>query len=167
MGRQYDLTNVQEAQWINEKGEYIVKVSSVTHGFTAKGNEVEKVVFKTKDGLAISDDFVVTNVALYRMKNFTKALKLPTINDTDEWIGRYVKITVGAEGYTKKDGSEGTKHAIVSYEPSILTNSQAPKQTPKATDYQPQNMQKNDKQFTGALRDAHGVFDLDDEEIPF
>lgn len=130
MGRQYDLTNVEETQFINEVGEYTLKVISVTPDKTANGNAVEKVIFKTKDGLQISDEFVVTDKALWRMKIFTKALKLPTVTDTDTWINRYVVATVGKEGYVKQDGTKGEKHVITKYEPSQLTNTtEAPTQT--------------------------------------
>jgi hypothetical protein len=122
MGRKYDLENVEETQFINEAGEYTVKVISVTQEVTGGNNPVEKVVFRTKDDLQISDEFVVTDKALWKMKLFTKALKLPTVTDTDDWIGRYVKIHVGVENYTRNDNTKGQKHVIKKYEPSTLTN---------------------------------------------
>ena len=57
MGRVYDLTDVVEAQFINEAGEYTVKVISVTEGKTEYGNPIEKVVFKTREDLQISGEF--------------------------------------------------------------------------------------------------------------
>ena len=120
-GRIYDLTNVQETQFISEPGEYLVKVISVKQDKTANFNDIEKVTFQTKDGLQISDEFVVTDRALWRMKIFTKALKLPTVTDTDDWVGRYVKITVESENY-KKDGVDKQKFVIKSYAESSLTN---------------------------------------------
>ena len=126
MGRVYDLTDVVEAQFINEAGEYTVKVISVTEGKTEYGNPIEKVVFKTREDLQISDEFVVTDRALWKMKIFTKALKLPTVTDTDQWVGRYVKIHVGTENYAKNDGTKGSKFVIKKYEESPLTNTQIP-----------------------------------------
>ena len=120
-GRIYDLTNVQETQFISEPGEYLVKVISVKQDKTANFNDIEKVTFQTKDGLQISDEFVVTDRALWRMKIFTKALKLPTVTDTDDWVGRYVKITVESENY-KKDGADKQKFVIKGYAESSLTN---------------------------------------------
>ena len=124
MGRVYDLTDVVEAQFINEAGEYTVKVISVTEGKTEYGNPIEKVVFKTREDLQISDEFVVTDRALWKMKIFTKELKLPTVTDTDQWVGRYVKIHVGTETYAKNDGTKGSKFVIKKYEESPLTNTQ-------------------------------------------
>ena len=121
MGRIYDLTNVEETHWLNTVGEHTVKVVSVTAGSTRNGNDVEKVLFMDKDNAQIMDEFVITDKALYRMKLFTKALKLPEVNDTDQWVGRYVKINTATEKYTKNDGSQGEKIVIKSYEPSNLT----------------------------------------------
>lgn len=126
MGRKYDLTNVEETQWINTVGQHTVKVLSVTAGKTNNNNNLEKVVFADKDGFQITDEFVVTDKALYRMKLFTKALKLQTVTDTDQWVGRYVKINTAKETYQKQDGSTGEKLVIKSYEPSSLTNSGVP-----------------------------------------
>lgn len=150
MGRQYDLTNVEEAQFINEVGEYTVKVISVTAGQTENKNPVEKVVFKDKDGLQISDEFVCTEKALWKMKVFAKALKLPTVTDTDDWVGRYVKIHVGTETYTKADNSKGSKLVIKKYEESPLTNTMAAPQATYTNDEMAQalGIEQPDSHFT-------------------
>lgn len=121
MGRNYDLTEVQEQQWINEAGKFTVKVTGVSQGKTQNLNDVEKVILSDKNGLSISDEFVITDKALYRMKNFVKALKLEMTTNTDEWVGRYVVINVVAENYTKNGGGAGVKFVIKSYEESNLT----------------------------------------------
>lgn len=133
MGRKYDLTNVAETQFISEVGEYTLKVINVTQDKTQNLNDVEKVIFQTKDGLQISDDFVVTERALWRMKLFTKALKLPTVTNTDEWVGRYVKATIGLE-YYEKDGQKKSKCVITKYEPSNLTNTLTQQEIEKEAD---------------------------------
>lgn len=122
MGRKYDLTNVEETQFINMAGEYTLKVVSVKADYTANNNPVEKVTFRTRDGLQISDEFVITDKALWKLKVFTKALKLPNVTDTDTWIDRYVVATVAKEVYTKNDGTKGEKFVIVQYAQSNLTN---------------------------------------------
>ena len=126
MGRKYDLTGVAETQFISEAGEYTLKVINVVQDKTANFNDVEKVIFQTKEALQISDDFVVTDKALWKMKLFTKALKLPTVTDTDEWVGRYVKATVGLETY-EKDGQLKQKCVITKYAESNLTNTLPPR----------------------------------------
>ena len=132
MGRKYDLTDVAETQFISEAGEYTLKVINVVQDKTANFNDVEKVIFQTKEGLQISDDFVVTDKALWKMKIFTKAIKLPAVTDTDEWVGRYVKATVGFETY-EKDGQPKQKCVITKYAESNLTNT-LPPQTPSLDD---------------------------------
>lgn len=122
MGRIYDLTNVEETQWINEVGTFTVKVISVKQDKTNNGNAVEKVTFADKFNAQISDEFVVTDKALWKMKIFSKALKLPTVTDTDTWIGRYVVIHTAKETYIKNDGTQGEKIVIKWYEASNLTN---------------------------------------------
>ena len=147
MGRTYDLTNVEETQWINAVGQHTVKVLSVTAGKTSNQNATEKVVFADKDGFQITDEFVCTDRALYRMKLFTKALKLPTVTDTDQWVGRYVKINTVIEKYPKADGNTGEKLVIKSYEPSSLTNSGVPVEVVDAKGNQIPEIDVNDEEI--------------------
>lgn len=164
MGRNYDLTEVQEQQWIYEAGKFTVKVTGVSQGKTQNLNDVEKVIFSDKNGLSISDEFVITDKALYRMKNFVKALKLEMTTNTDDWVGRYVVINVVAENYPKTNGGFGIKFVIKSYEDSSLT-------TPLGN-----SNQKPAQQDHRAYRDAPKPvpdprslpeIDIDEDEIPF
>lgn len=117
MGRQYDLTNVEETQWINSVGEHLVKVISVNSDKTSNGNVVEKVTFQNESGERIKDEFVVTDNSLWKMKAFTKSLKLGEVTNTDQWIGKFVTITTGKETYQKNNGEKGEKIVVKGYEP--------------------------------------------------
>lgn len=150
MGRRYDLTNVEETHWLSTVGEHTVKVISVTSGSTRNGNDTEKVLFMDKDKAQITDEFVITDKALYRLKLFTKALKLQDVNDTDQWVGRFVKINTVVEKYTKNDGSQGEKIVIKSYDPSSL-----------ATPYVPIEVVHQPK-----INQVEEI-DINDDEIPF
>ena len=116
-GRTYDLTNVEETQWINSIGQHLVKVVSVATDKTSNDNTVEKVTFQNEIGERIKDEFVVTDNSLWKMKAFTKALKLGDIVNTDQWIGKFVNITTGKETYPKQNGEKGEKVVIKVYEP--------------------------------------------------
>lgn len=141
MGRNYDLTNVEETQWIKTVGQHIVKVIGVTQGKTSNNNDVEKVTFQNANKEQIKDEFVVTDNSLWKMKAFTKALKLGDVVNTDQWVGKFVVITTGEETYPKNDGSEGKKIVVKFYEPYEHKKQQAPDPLPE--------------------------FDVNDDELPF
>ena len=141
MGRNYDLTNVEETQWIKTVGQHIVKVISVTPSKTSNNNDVEKVTFQNANKEQIKDEFVVTENSLWKMKAFTKALKLGDVVNTDQWVGKFVVITTGEETYPKNDGSEGKKIVVKFYEPYEHKKQQAPDPLPE--------------------------FDVNDDELPF
>ena len=141
MGRNYDLTNVEETQWIKTVGQHIVKVISVTPSKTSNNNDVEKVTFQNANKEQIKDEFVVTENSLWKMKAFTKALKLGDVVNTDQWVGKFVVITTGEETYPKNDGSEGKKIVVKFYEPYEHKKQQAPDPLPE--------------------------IDIDDDELPF
>ena len=131
MGRNYDLTNVEETQWIKTVGQHIVKVIGVTQGKTSNNNDVEKVTFQNANKEQIKDEFVVTENSLWKMKAFTKALKLGDVVNTDQWVGKFVVITTGEETYPKNDGSEGKKIVIKFYEPYEHKKQQTPDPLPE------------------------------------
>ena len=134
MGRNYDLTNVEESQWINTVGEHTVKVISVTTDKTSNGNVVEKVLFQNANKEQIKDEFVVTDNSLWKMKAFVKALKLGEITNTDQWIGKFVNITTGKENYTNNSGEKKEKIVIKSYEPYLSKKQQIPEPEFEVTD---------------------------------
>lgn len=141
MGRNYDLTGVEETQWIKTVGQHIVKVIGVTQGKTSNNNDVEKVTFQNANKEQIKDEFVVTDNSLWKMKAFTKALKLGDVVNTDQWIGKFVVITTGKESFTKESGEKGEKIVVKFYEPYEHKKQQAPEPLPE--------------------------FDINDDELPF
>lgn len=141
MGRNYDLTGVEETQWIKTVGQHIVKVIGVTQGKTSNNNDVEKVTFQNQNKEQIKDEFVVTDNSLWKMKAFTKALKLGDVVNTDQWIGKFVVITTGKESFTKDNGEKGEKIVVKFYEPYEHKKQQAPEPLPE--------------------------FDINDDELPF
>lgn len=141
MGRNYDLTGVEETQWIKTVGQHIVKVIGVTQGKTSNHNDVEKVTFQNQNKEQIKDEFVVTDNSLWKMKAFTKALKLGDVVNTDQWIGKFVVITTGKESFAKENGEKGEKIVVKFYEPYEHKKQQAPEPLPE--------------------------FDINDDELPF
>ena len=131
MGRNYDLTGVEETQWIKTVGQHIVKVIGVTQGKTSNNNDVEKVTFQNANKEQIKDEFVVTDNSLWKMKAFTKALKLGDVVNTDQWIGKFVVITTGKESFTKENGEKGEKVVVKFYEPYEHKKQQAPEPLPE------------------------------------
>lgn len=131
MGRNYDLTGVEETQWIKTVGQHIVKVIGVTQGKTSNNNDVEKVTFQNANKEQIKDEFVVTENSLWKMKAFTKALKLGDVVNTDQWIGKFVVITTGKESFAKENGEKGEKVVVKFYEPYEHKKQQAPEPLPE------------------------------------
>lgn len=117
--RVYDLSGVEETRFINEVGEHLLKVVSVSQDKTSNGNDVEKVTFVNAEGEQISDEFVITPKALWKLKLFVKALKLPDVSSTDHWINRGVVATVRTEKYQKENGEKGEKLVISKYAPYV------------------------------------------------
>ena len=99
---------------------------------------------------------------MWKIKIFTKALKLPNMVDTNLFIDRYVKATLKA----KKTQSGGTIYEIKKYEASPLTNTYeapAPQQY-DATQYNHNNQNAPQQNHQDQLPNVN---DIDDDEIPF
>lgn len=126
MGKQINLNGVQtEAEdrvYIKQAGNFTLKVVKVTFGKTNNNNETIKVHFQNNKMEYITDEFVLTDNALWKLKLLTKALKLPNIIDTDMFINRYV----GAEIVEKTTRNGGVIFQIKKYAPSKLTNTYEP-----------------------------------------
>ncbi|MDY0193592.1 MAG: hypothetical protein RBR93_08695 [Aliarcobacter butzleri] len=155
-----DLSNIdaenQERIYIKKEGEYILKVVKVTQGKTSNNNDQIKVHFQDRRGQYAMDEFVLTDNSLWKLKVFTKALKLPNIIDTNMFIDRYVKATIKA----KATQNGGTIYEIKKYEPSNLTNTYIA-QEPKVT-YENQQVQNN--QQSNYKPDD---YEVDDDNCPF
>jgi len=122
-----DLTNVdgenEERVYIKQEGKITLKVVKVTERLTQNNNTELKIHFQDKAGRWAIDSFVLTPNSLWRLKIFTKALKMPDVVNTDELIGRYVIATFKA----KQTSKGGTIYEIKKYEPSKLTQPYQPK----------------------------------------
>lgn len=118
-----DLTNVQEHTFLDEAGHHTLKIISIDEsGTTANGNKVLKVTMKDKFERLITDDFVLTDNALWKIKALTKACKLPNVVDTQMLISRYVEADVVLKDETTKSGNVFKKSVIAKYSESNLTN---------------------------------------------
>ena len=154
-----DLSNVdaenEDRKYIKKEGEFTLKVVKVTSGKTSNGNEQIKVHFQDINGNYAIDEFILNENSLWKLKIFTKALKLPNIIDTDMFISRYVKATIKA----KATQNGGTIYEIKKYEPSKLTNTYVA--TQQKTNYETRNahIQQNLEPLTDE--------EIVDEEIPF
>jgi len=148
-----DLSDVEtedtERKYIQEEGEFTLKVVKVTEGKTSNQNPQIKVHFQDKLGRYAMDDFVLTESALWKLKLLTKALKLPNVVDTGMFYDRYVKATLKA-----KQTANGHIYEIKKYEPSNLTNTWV-YEAPKAQYQAPQQ--------TGQAQ-SQGEFDYDPKE---
>lgn len=156
MGMKIDLNNIEteeeEREYINEEGIYTLKVKKVTFGTTKNNNKTVKVHFVNKRKKYATDEFVITDSALWKLKLFTKALKLPNVIDTNMFIDRYVKATVKA----KATQNSGTIYEIKKYEASNLTNTYVAREPRVVYEKHThtQNHQANKQEF-------------DEDDIPF
>ena len=111
----------QERVYIKQEGSFLLKVVKVTK-HTKNNKPMIKVFFKNKLGHWAIDEFYITENALWKIKVLSKALKLPTVFDTDWMLGRYVI----AEFKAKKTQNGGVIYEIKNYKPSKLTNTYEP-----------------------------------------
>ena len=116
-----DLTNVEEKSFL-KAGRHLVKVIKEEQTFSSKGTPVIRVTFADKNKAQITNDFFMTDDAMFRLKLFTKALKMPNIIDTELMVGRYVNINVVDEPYVDKMGAHKITQKIESFEEAGQTN---------------------------------------------
>ncbi len=161
---QIDLTNVQTNEFLEQEGSYTLKVTKVdTQSFTNNGNTILKVSMETKDSKSYTEDFVITENSLWKLKLFTKALKMPNVIETDLMLNRYVEGHFIFEDYTKKDGTTMKILKAKSWSPTKLTNTleEMPQQTQQQVPtYEYQNMEQTTQQQVPTI-------DIDEDEIPF
>ena len=154
-----DMTEIEvnETNYIREPGDYLLKVVKVTdNDYTSNNNEIVKVYMENKDGGVFVDDFVITQSALWRLKIFTKALKMPNIVDTADMVGRYVKARLTTESY-EKGGEIKQKLVCKKYQESELTNTLTKEIDPK---------QAHEEQKRNGYQSQPEV-DIEDDDIPF
>lgn len=116
-----DMTHTKvedgERTYIKQEGAITLKVVKVTESTTQNNNPQIKVHFQDKIGRFAIADFVVTDNALWALKIFTKALKMPNIIDTNLMVDRYV-----IAHFKARKTANGEIFEIKKYEPSQLTN---------------------------------------------
>jgi len=156
-------TEVEDGKriYIQREGKITLKVVKVTEGFTTNKNPFVKVHFQDNTGAYTTDEFVVTENALWKIKLFTKALKLPNVIDTNMFYDRYVIAEM-----KKKQTTNGHIYEIKSYEPSKLTNTYeytAP--TPQHQQYKTHEQQGEYPQHTN--QQHLPIDDINEDEIPF
>ena len=145
-----NLTDVtveeNERQYVKYTGEALLKVVKVTVGKTQTQNDQIKVHFQDKQGLFIIESFTVVPQSLWAIKILVKALGLPEIINTDNFIGRYVNATI-----KEKKTQNGIIYVIDKYSESKLN---------KPLNIQPVQQQETNNDY------VHNV-NIDNDEIPF
>jgi len=145
-----NLTDVtveeNERQYIKYTGEALLKVVKVTVGKTQTQNDQIKVHFQDKQGLFIIESFTVVPQSLWAIKILVKALGLPEVINTDNFIGRYVNATI-----KEKKTQNGIIYVIDKYSESKLN---------KPLNIQPVQQQEANNDY------VHNV-NIDNDEIPF
>ena len=145
-----NLTDVtveeNERQYIKYTGEALLKVVKVTVGKTQTQNDQIKVHFQDKQGLFIIESFTVVPQSLWAIKILVKALGLPEVINTDNFIGRYVNATI-----KEKKTQNGIIYVIDKYSESKLN---------EPLNIQPVQQQEANNDY------VHNV-NIDNDEIPF
>jgi len=145
-----NLTDVpveeNERQYVKYTGEALLKAVKVTVGKTQTQNDQIKVHFQDKQGLFIIESFTVVPQSLWAIKILVKALGLPEIINTDNFIGRYVNATI-----KEKKTQNGIIYVIDKYSESKLN---------KPLNIQPVQQQETNNDY------VHNV-NIDNDEIPF
>jgi len=146
-----NLTDVtveeNERQYIKYTGEALLKVVKVTVGKTQTQNDQIKVHFQDKQGLFIIESFTVVPQSLWAIKILVKALGLPEIINTDNFVGRYANATI-----KEKKTQNGIIYVVDKYAESKLNK--------------PLNIQPMQQQQEVNSDYVHNV-NIDNDEIPF
>ena len=118
-----DLTDINTTSFLDKEGTFTLKVVKIDESKTTQnGNQVLEVTLKSKDDENYTEQFVLTEKALWKLKLFTKALKMPNVIDTKMMLHRYVIGEFKYEDYTKKDGTTVKMLRCVKWLPSKHTN---------------------------------------------
>jgi hypothetical protein len=110
---------VNEAIYINKTGNFLLKIEKIEEdGMTQEGAVKFKVHFKgmevgNKDIIYLhTERFNLQQNSLWRIKQLEIAMKAPESYDMDDFIGRYVLVTIKARNYNKNDGTQGTAYEV-------------------------------------------------------
>ena len=87
-------------------------ITNVTSKLSQSGNKMLVVMLRDKEGATLKDHLVLTESAMWRVKQFLKACQLPHNGkvsiDEKDITGRHIIVNCYAEAYKKDDGTEGT-----------------------------------------------------------
>lgn len=112
-----DMTDVQDGFALLPEGEYLVKIAEVQDGFSKGGDPMPQVKFEVVggeyDGQWVWENITISNNPeskafniLWRVKVFLKCIGEPHEGkiefDTDNWIGRKLKVRLYHDTYNGK-----------------------------------------------------------------
>jgi hypothetical protein len=145
----------QDRVYIKYAGVTLLKVHSVTMGTSSNNNQQVKVHFQDKNENFITDTFVLTPNALWKIKLLAQALEVPAdIVNTDHFAGRYAEVTIKE----KKTQNNGVIFEINKYE---ATKANKPFQAPQA------EVVYQDDQVQQKVEELKQEMQIDEDEIPF
>ena len=104
---------------------------------------------------------------MFRIKMFTKALKMPNVLDTELMIDRYVNIEVVEEPYQDRNGNNKIAYKVASYEESSQTNTLESKDALLPTGIAVKQQNKPTVTYQDKDGNEYEMPDIDDSEIPF
>lgn len=115
-----DLTKVQNNEYKNFKlGKNKCYINGVLLKNSQAGNRMLEVRMQDAEGATLVDRLVLTDKAMWRVKQFLKACQLPhsgkiTI-DEKQLLNRHLIVDCFAESYKKDDGTDGTAIKVKTY----------------------------------------------------
>lgn len=133
-----DLTNVQNNEYKNFKvGKNKCYINGVLLKNSQAGNRMLEVRMRDAEGATLVDRLVLTDKAMWRVKQFLKACQLPhsgkvTI-DEKQLISRHLIVDCVAEAYKKDDGTDGTAIKVKTYieDPDFSFGDEVKEEAPK------------------------------------
>ncbi len=117
-----DLTKVPTREYIQTPGKHLLKVIGVEEDVAKTGNSLLKITMMNEKKQLYIEDFYLSEKALFKLKIFTKALKMPNVVDTNMMLHRYVNATLVEEEYIKQDGCKAKKLTCNTWESDARTN---------------------------------------------
>lgn len=105
-----------------ENGTYDFRIKSALWKTSARGNNMLEVQLREeKSGAVVFDYFVITQDALFKLKEFLQILGEPHEGNVDvdenRLLHRVIRARTKTEKFTKRDGTEGESAKISFYLP--------------------------------------------------
>lgn len=115
-----DLTKAENKEYKNFKvGKNKCYINGVLLKNSQAGNKMLEVRMRDEEGATLVDRLVLTEKAMWRVKQFLKACQLPHNGkvsiDEKQLLNRHFIVDCVAEAYTKQDGTEGTAIKVKEY----------------------------------------------------